>query len=79
MSEIKTRSQTSVQLYSVDIDFDEAREAWRENKKSLPNGMFKYVCGCPTKSGSKCARVPKTGHQYCSTHIVNQDVNPIHK
>ena len=38
---MNTRSQTNQERYSVDIDFDEAREAWRENKKSLPNGMFK--------------------------------------
>jgi hypothetical protein len=66
---MNTRSQSTRTLYSVDIDFDEASEAWRANKKSMPNGMFKYICGCKTKSGSKCMRLPKTGHQFCATHI----------
>ena len=28
--------------YSVNIDFDESSKAWRKNKISLGNGMFKY-------------------------------------
>ena len=43
---MKTRSQTKkeneptiyVGKYSVEIDFDGASEAWRANKKELPNG-----------------------------------------
>ncbi len=29
-------------LYDVDIDFDEASEAWRANKTSIGNGQYKY-------------------------------------
>jgi len=29
-------------LYDVDIDFDEASEAWRANKISIGNGQYKY-------------------------------------
>jgi hypothetical protein len=68
-----TRSQSRSDLYTVDIDFDEASEAWRANKKSMPNGMFKYICGCKTKSGSKCMRLPKTDHKYCATHIKEEN------
>ena len=28
--------------YVVDIDFDESSKAWRKNKDSLGEGMFKY-------------------------------------
>ena len=28
--------------YKVDIDFDESSKAWRQNKISLSEGMFKY-------------------------------------
>ena len=28
--------------YKIDIDFDESSKAWRKNKKSLGEGMFKY-------------------------------------
>jgi hypothetical protein len=29
-------------LYDVDINFDEASEAWRANKTSIGNGQYKY-------------------------------------
>ena len=29
-------------LYDVDIDFDEASEAWQANKISIGNGQYKY-------------------------------------
>ena len=32
-------------LYEVDIDFDEASEAWRSNKTSIGNGEYKYNKG----------------------------------
>jgi hypothetical protein len=44
-----TRSSNNTPRYDVDIDFDEASEAWRANKKSIGNGMFKYV-GMRTRS-----------------------------
>ena len=44
-----TRSSNNSPRYDVDIDFDEASEAWRANKKSIGNGMFKYV-GMRTRS-----------------------------
>ena len=28
--------------YKIDIDFDESSKAWRKNKISLGEGMFKY-------------------------------------
>jgi hypothetical protein len=30
-------------LYEVNIDFDEASEAWRANKKYIGNGSYKYI------------------------------------
>jgi hypothetical protein len=32
-------------LYDVDINFDEASEAWRSNKTSIGNGEYKYNKG----------------------------------
>jgi hypothetical protein len=34
---------------SVDIDFDEASRAWRQNKRPLGNGMFSYNTRSKTK------------------------------
>jgi hypothetical protein len=39
---MQTRSQTASQELTVDIDFDEASKAWRENKIKLKNGCYKY-------------------------------------
>lgn len=41
-----TRSQTTYKnnaLFEVNIDFDEASEAWRANKKYIGNGSYKYI------------------------------------
>jgi len=56
----------------VNIDFDEASKAWRENKRSSGNGCYKYVCsGIIAKTGMKCEKVVKTGCVYCSVHNKN--------
>ena len=54
-------------LYPVNIDFDESQKAWRENKKALPNGMFRYTCKGITKKGMKCNNNP-LNCGYCHLH-----------
>lgn len=61
---MKTRSQTAHPVYDVNIDFDEASKAWRENKKSGKNGTFVYTC-------EKCKRVPTKGHPLCYLHLIH--------
>jgi len=66
-----TRSQAkydSKAIYSVDIDFDEASDAWRSNKKSIGNGQYKYMCLAITKSGINCKRESIAGFNFCSMH-----------
>jgi len=73
---MKTRSQskkeneqtTYVGKYSVEIDFDGASQAWRANKKELPNGCYGYICGYITMSGKKCCRKPTKDKIRCSIH-----------
>lgn len=73
---MKTRSQTRkeneqptyVGKYSVEIDFDGASEAWRANKKELPNGCYSYICGKMTMNGKKCCRKPLKDCDQCSIH-----------
>lgn len=47
-------------LYEVNIDFDGAKAAWRENKNVLPNGCYTYKklyrCHGKTKSGKRCQK-----------------------
>lgn len=75
---MKTRSQTKkeseqvnnndVGKYAVEIDFDGAREAWRANKKELPNCCYEYICGYITMTGKKCCRKPTKENIRCVIH-----------
>jgi hypothetical protein len=53
------------------IDFDEASELWRKNKRSLGNGMYMYICTYVDKKGKQCKRqtVSQTSCTYCTKHI----------
>ena len=75
---MKTRSQSKLetktitetkQLYEVNIDFDEASEAWRANKKSIGNGSYKYLCVKRCKNNNSCANKCLYGEDYCKTHL----------
>ncbi len=75
---MKTRSQTKSetntvtetrQLYEVNIDFDEASEAWRANKKSIGNGSYKYLCAKRSKNNNCCVNKCIYGEDYCKTHL----------
>ena len=68
---MKTRSQTKYEnsaIYKVNIDFDEASEAWKANKKSIGNGSYKYVCSKICKNNKKCIQKCLPGEIYCKTH-----------
>jgi hypothetical protein len=75
---MKTRSQSKKenhivkevpQLYEVNIDFDEASEAWRANKKSIGNGSYKYLCAKISKNNNCCPNKCLHGEDYCKTHL----------
>jgi hypothetical protein len=58
---------SKVDFSKVEIDFDEASKAWRENKKSIGNGSFKYIC-CADKNGKKCGVKCMDREIYCRSH-----------
>ena len=64
----KVKEKENIQLFIVDIDFDEASRHWRENKKSIGNGSYKYICECVTKNGKICNKRPALGSPYCFIH-----------
>ena len=69
---MKTRSQTNCEnsaLYEVNIDFDEASEAWKSNKRSIGNGSYKYVCAKKGKNNNCCLTKCLPGEIYCKTHL----------
>lgn len=65
-----TKREKMMEKYKVNIDFDEASEAWKANKKSTGNGCYKYICEATTKNGKKCRRNPIAGCNFCSIHNI---------
>ena len=55
-------------LYTVEINFDEAIESWRANKKCIGNGHYKYICCQKTKAGNPCKRESLQFCDYCKIH-----------
>jgi len=72
---MKTRSQKNettpepIPLYEVNIDFDEASEAWKLNKISIGNGSYKYVCKKRGIKGNLCIKKCLPGQEYCCVHL----------
>lgn len=69
---MKTRSQTKYEnlaLYEVKINFDEASEAWKANKRSIGNGSYRYVCCKKGKNNNMCIAKCLPGEDYCRTHL----------
>jgi hypothetical protein len=54
-------------LYDVNIDFDKASEAWRNNKLNIACCNYVYICPF-IKNNKKCGRRPFNGRQYCIVH-----------
>jgi len=55
-------------MNEVNINFDEASKFWRNNKLSIGNGNFKYICGCLCKTGKKFKNKPLKNEQFCYIH-----------
>ena len=69
---MKTRSQTNYEnsaLYEVNINFDEASKIWRENKRHIGNGTYKYICIKKDKNNKYCSTKCVPGEVYCRTHL----------
>jgi hypothetical protein len=64
---MQTRSQTQ-QIYEVNIDFDDASNAWKQNKKYMGNGTYKYICPQMKKDGSKCGKSCYKNSDLCWHH-----------
>ena len=56
------------QLPFEPIDFDDASECWRANKKHLGNGQFKYVCPFIKDDKQRCGKNVLKGCMTCRTH-----------
>jgi hypothetical protein len=70
----QTTNKNKIKQYDVDIDFDAASIAWRENKKELKNGMFSYKktkfnCTHICEKGKKCRKKSTLNNEYCEFHF----------
>jgi hypothetical protein len=71
---MNTRSQTNMQIFEVNINFDDASNAWKSNKKSIGNGSYKYICCYSFDSEKKCMREAIFNCEYCKIH--KNKINP---
>jgi len=65
---VKDKTKKPIVLYKVEINFDEASEAWKANKKCIGNGHYKYICSKKTKAGNHCKRESLNFCDYCKIH-----------
>lgn len=64
-------------LLEVNINFDEASAAWRENKKSIGNGSYKYICAKRGIKNNRCVQKCLPEEEYCKTHLKMFNANKI--
>ena len=69
--------EKSIQLYDNKIDFDEASEAWKSNKISIGNGIYRYVCQRRGQYNNSCTKKCLQGEDYCETHLKMINKNKI--
>ena len=65
---MQTRSQKQKVHFDVIINFEEASEEWKANKKYVGNGSYKYICLQKTQSGKPCKREAQAACDYCKIH-----------
>lgn len=59
-------------VYQVDIDFDEASSAWKENKRSIGNGEYEYICVKKMRNTRKC--IESSYQSHISSLIANEEI-----
>jgi hypothetical protein len=59
--------QRPIDKYDVNIDFDEASKAWRNNKLNFACCNYVYICPF-IKDNKKCGKRPYNGKEYCRIH-----------
>jgi hypothetical protein len=58
-----------------DINFDEASEAWKQNKKSIGNGMYKYICQVVNTNKTLCCKSVYKDIEFCWIHRSKNKTN----
>lgn len=73
----RSQSKQAIQMFVMNIDFEEASNAWRQNKIKQPNGCYKYKCMGQIKNGSCCKRPSVKNSDYCKIHYNKDSVSNI--
>ena len=68
ITKMLTRSQTILKELEVNIDFDEASKSWKQNKKYMGNGTYKYICPNLKKDGTTCGKSCYKNSDLCWHH-----------
>jgi hypothetical protein len=69
---MQTRSQTRQNqetMYSVEIDFDGASEAWKANKIPKGDGTYAYRCNGIKRDGLPCCQMVSGRSSFCKRHL----------
>lgn len=72
----RSSSKHTIKEMVVDIDFDYASKAWRENKRELKNCMYSYIktnknCSHLCNNGKKCRKKRVINSNFCESHYYN--------
>ena len=61
-------AHTNVYDNISNINFDEASEEWKKNKKSIGNGMYKYICQVVKTNNTLCCKTVYKDSEFCWIH-----------
>ena len=67
-SDIVIRDHIVLDIFEVNIDFNDASLAWRANKRSMGGGCYTYKCPHVGNKNRKCRNVPIPSQEYCNKH-----------
>jgi len=72
----RSSSKHTIKEMVVDIDFDYASKAWRENKREFKNCMYSYIktnknCIHSCNNGKKCRKKRVINSNFCESHYCN--------
>jgi hypothetical protein len=67
------------QLFEVNIDFDEASWAWKENKIRGEYAHYHYKCQAIKHAGNQCSRKADTANIFADGFYCKQHCNNLKK
>lgn len=66
---MSSKKNDDLHIYDNDIDFEDASNCWKENKRVLGGGCYKYLCAKIGINNNRCISKCLPGGIYCKTHL----------